>query len=376
MSRLLFLTIICGLLIALQTPAQQTPVQQTPIPQTTPQLQAQGQEEEPLIKVTVDNVVAPVWVYDRNGSFIDGLRPDQFHLFDNNKEQNIQVDVSFVPISMVICIQANANVEKLLPTVSKIGNLMKPIILGDQGEAAVIAYDSRIRVLQDFTNDSDKLSQAVKKIYPGSTPVHLNDAVANATRMLRTRPTSRRRVVLVIGETRDVGSETRAREAAVNLQMSNVLFYAVDMSHFLSLMSAPPPEPRPDVIPPAAMTMPSGVPATPNTVMQTYGTEGARAEFVPMLVEIFKDAKAIFKTNPVTVYSKATGGEQFSYLGKRGLEDSIQKIGELLHAQYTISYRPNNKDEGGFHTIHVEVAANGARDVQTRPGYWLGAKAQ
>ena len=35
---------------------------------------------------------------------------------------------------------------------------------GVMGEAAVIAYDSRIRVLQDFTNDSDKLSQAVKKI--------------------------------------------------------------------------------------------------------------------------------------------------------------------------------------------------------------------
>jgi len=61
-------------------------------------------------------------------------------------------------------------------------------LIGDQGEAALIAYDARIRVLQDFTSDPDKITQQVKKIYPGSTSNRLVDAVVEGTRMLTTRP--------------------------------------------------------------------------------------------------------------------------------------------------------------------------------------------
>ena len=91
-------------------------------------------------------VVAPVSVVDRNGDYVDGLRPDQFHLFDNGKEQNIQVDVSFPPISLVIAVEANDRVESILPQIRKIGDMIGPIVIGDQGEAAVVAFDSRIRV--------------------------------------------------------------------------------------------------------------------------------------------------------------------------------------------------------------------------------------
>ena len=66
----------------------------------------------------------PYWVYDRDGNTVSGLRPEQFRLFDNKKEQNIQVDVSFTPISLVICLQANSHVQQLLPQLRKIGNLV------------------------------------------------------------------------------------------------------------------------------------------------------------------------------------------------------------------------------------------------------------
>ena len=82
----------------------------------------------------------PRWVYDRDGNTISGLRPDQFRLFDNGKEQNIQVDVSFTPISLVICLQANSHVQQFMPQLRKLGNLVKPLLIGDQGEAAVISY--------------------------------------------------------------------------------------------------------------------------------------------------------------------------------------------------------------------------------------------
>lgn len=362
MLRLALVTFLCGLLVAQQSSTPQQSAQQPPSDGT-------------VIRTTVDYIVAPVLVFDRDGSYVNGVRKDQFRLFDNGKEQNIQVDETFVPISLVIAIQANAHVEKLLPQVNKIGNLVGPMILGDQGEAAVIAYDSRIRTLQNFTNDPDLITKCVKTIYPGSQSNRLIDAVVEGTRMLNSRPKNRRRIMLAIGETRDLGSESRAREALLGLNLANVMFYGVDMSRFMTTLTAPPPIGRPDNNPPAMHPLPSNVPATPTTVAQTYGTNAGRAEFVPMFVEIFKDVKAIFKDNPVELFTKGTGGSEFGFHSQRTLEEAMQRVGEELHSEYTISYTPNNKEEGGYHQITVEVTGHPeVKRTQTRPGYWLGPK--
>jgi len=357
MLRSLIVMSLAGMLLA-QEPAQNPPP---------------TQEEAPDYRVTVhvQNVLAPVLVYDRDGNFVNGLAPDQFHLMDNEKEQNIHVDLAFQPISMVILVQANSAVEKMLPTINKIGNMIHPLILGDQGEAAVVAFDHRIRTLQEFTSDSDKITMAVRKIQPGSNSSHMIDATEQAIRMLRSRPQNRRRIILLIGETRDLGSEARGRETLTTMTLSNIVFYSVDMSRILEKLTAPPPEPVPDRLPPAMYPLPSGVPATPNTVMQAYGTQGNSVDFVPLLIEIYRDAKAIFKRNPVEVFTSGTGGSQFSYYRRNGLEEAIQRIGEQLHSEYLISYSPNNKLDNGFHRISVYVNSPLARRIQVRPGYWM-----
>jgi VWFA-related protein len=329
-----------------------------------------------VFRESVEEVTAPVLVFDRDGNYVNGLQPNQFHLFDNGKDQNIQVDVAYLPISLVICLQVNSHVESILPQIRKIGNLVAPLLIGDQGEAAVIGFDSRIRLLQDWTTDSDKVTKAVKDIYAGSSSSRLIDAVGEATRMLRRRPTNRRRIILYIGETRDVASETKLREALLALQYANIMFYPVDISRFASTLTAKPDPGRQNNLPPAMHPLPSNVPATPTTVQQTYGSGGGgRIEFIPAMVEVFKDVKAIFKDNPIEAFTKGTGGTEYGFVRQRGLEEAIQKIGAELHSQYMITYRPNNKDEGGFHKIDVTVSnAPEVRRTQTRPGYWLGVK--
>jgi len=110
-------------------------------------------------------------------------------------------------------------------------------------------------------------------------------------------------------------------------------------------------------------------------VAQTYGLNGGRAEFGPLMVEVLKDVKYIFKDNPVELFTKGTGGSELSFYKQKGLESAIQKIGEELHSQYLISYNPNNKLEGGFHEIHIEIEGHPeVKHIQTRPGYWLAAK--
>jgi VWFA-related protein len=240
---------------------------------------------------------------------------------------------------------------------------------------ALIAYDHRIRTLQPFTSDANLITEQVKKITEGSTSNRMVDAVVEGTRMLRSRPRNRRRIILLIGETRDMGSEFRTREALINLQMSNVVFYSVDMSRFMTTLTAPTPVPRPDPLPPAMRPLPPGVAATPTTVAQTYGLNGGRAEFVPLLLEIYRDVKAVFKSNPVELFTKGTGGREFGFRSLRTLEDAIQRVGEELHSEYTISYSPNNREEMGFHEITVDVTGRPeVKSVRARPGYWLGPK--
>jgi VWFA-related protein len=359
MLRFLIVMSLAGLVLA-QEPDGNPP----PAPEEPPALN---------IYVGVQNVLAPVLVYDRDGNFVNGLQPNQFHLFDNGKEQNIKVDVAFQPISMVILVQANSAVEKMLPAINKIGNLIEPLILGSQGEAAVLAFDHRIRTLQEFTSDADKITQAVRKIQPGSSANHMIDATEQAIHMLRNRPQNRRRIILLIGETRDVGSEARGRETLTSMTLNNIVFYAVDMSRIIEKLTAPQEIPRPLPMPPAMYNVGSNEPATPNTIMQTsVGAEatGNAAEFVPLLIELYRDAKAIFKRNPVDVFTGGTGGSQFSFYRRGGLEEAIQHIGEQLHSEYLISYSPNNKLEAGFHQIEVSVNSSEAKRIQVRPGYW------
>jgi hypothetical protein len=153
-------------------------------------------------------------VTDRGGNIIDGIQPSQFHLFDNGKEQNIQVDVSFEPISLVVAIEKSARVEAILPQIKHLGTLL-PLVSGDHGEVAILAFDHRLDLVQDFTPDTDKLKVAIDKINAGSSSSRMIDAVERGVYMLRRRPGNNRKIILLVSETRDQASEGKVRETLI-----------------------------------------------------------------------------------------------------------------------------------------------------------------
>jgi VWFA-related protein len=269
-------------------------------------------------------------------------------------------------------------VEAILPQVRKIPELLSQFIIGDQGKAAVIAFDHRIQVLQPFTSDSAKIDEAVRKVHAGSYTSRLTDAIGESVRMLSHEPKNRRRIVLLISETRDLGSEGKKREVLFSAEINNVEVYAVDMSRFVDALSAKPKQPRPDPMPATARqgTLPANVPATPTTVAQTFGQNGGRAEFIPLFKEILKDVRDIFVDNPVEVMTKGTGGQEFSFYSQKGLEAAIAKIGQELHSQYMITYTPTTGNEAGFHEIEVSISGAHGAKARVRPGYWVAAKYQ
>lgn len=331
-----------------------------------------------VFRATVNVVVAPVTVTDRDGNYVTDLPPSSFRLLDNEKPQDIKVDVSFVPISLVVAVQANWNTQSVLPKVQKIGSLLQGLVTGEQGEVAILAFDHRIQLLQDFSMDGDLISRALQKLKAGSTSSRMIDATTESIRMLARRPGNRRRVVLLISETRDRASENKTREALTVAQLENVLIYTVNINRLMTTFNTKPMAPRPDPMPPAARPVPGGGPATPDTARLASGNMTNSVSFIPAFVEIFKQARSVFVDNPAEVFTKYTGGREYSFVSERDLERAVQNVGQDLHSQYILSYNPNNKLEGGFHEIEVQVLdamGRPRRDIKTltRPGYWLAA---
>jgi VWFA-related protein len=332
---------------------------------------AEDQADSLVIRSTVQVVLVPTLVTDRKGNTVNGLRVNDFTLYDNDKPQKVDRDVGFLPLSMVICIQRSANVEAMLPKIRKIGNLVHDELVGQDGEVAIVSFDHRIDVLQDFTSDADLINQAVAKLKPGGQNSRMIDATQKAIHMLKYKK-DRRKVILLISEIFDRSSEAPPREVATELQLNNIDVYTLNISHLLTSLTASPTLPRPDPFPAGARPHPAGTSVDPTSMAQMGGAPGDSADIMPVLEEMYRQTKRIFIKDPARLFTKLTGGRELGFMTQTDLEKSIGAIATEIRSQYILSYSPNNKLEGGFHTIRVTVDRPQVK-VRTRRGYWMAA---
>lgn len=338
--------------------------------QPAPASSRQDTDNTPTLRTTVNVVIAPTTVRDRNGDFVNGLQLQDFELYDNNKLQKINADVRDEPLSLVVAVQRSANLTDFLPKIQRVGTMLNQLVAGQDGEIAVVGFDHRISVEQDFTHEGTKVSEALMRLTPGSSNHAVVDAVNQSIRMLTHRPTDRRRVLLLIAQKSDRGSELRLREALTEAQFANVSIYSIDISSFVAGLTSEAMPQRPPAIPPEAQHLPGGYPATPTTIDQNY----YMGNWVPLFVDIFKAVKSVFVDDTLDVFTKFTGGREYSFVGEKSLNKAIDSIGEELHSQYLLSYSPNTT-EGGFHEIKVLVNRPNL-EVRTRPGYWIAGRTE
>lgn len=340
--------------------------QSPPAPGTDP-----SKERDVVIQTNVNVVIAPTTVRDKSGDYVDGLQLQDFALYDNNKLQKINADVRDEPLSLVIAVQKSSNLNEVLPKIQRIGSMLNDLIAGQDGEVAVVAFDHSIKVVQDFTNETQKVSEAIKRLMPGSSQHAVIDAEMQCIRMLRNRPRDRRRVLLIIAEKRDRGSEARIREALTEAQFANVAIYSLDISSAFATLTSRGDPPPPPSIPATAQHIPAGGAATPTTIEQNY----YNGNYIPVFVDIFKAVKSLFVDDTLDVFTRFTGGKEYAFVSERSLERAVQGISQELHSQYMLSYSPNNQIEGGFHEIRVVVNRPNL-EVRTRPGYWVATRAE
>jgi VWFA-related protein len=341
-----------------------------PVQQAPPDVQAK-------LKVRVALVNLPVTVRDPKGEMVHDLDAKDFRIADNGVEQKIShFDLGGDPLSLIILIETSSRIDPILPEMRKTGILFTQTVIGPEGEAAVVGFNDAVDKLQDFTSDGDAIENVVTKLQTGTSGSRLYDAMAVGVDMLSGRmpqPTpdtpGRRRVMLVMSETVDAGSEAKLGEVLRKAQLANVTIYSVGLSTTRSeLHSKPKDSGITPIAPPGIMTLPP----PPGTV-QTPTTEANRNAGVDLLglaVWAVKHADNKVKDHPMEVACTATGGAHVPTYKDRSIEKAIDEIGGELHSQYTVSYAPTGTDAIGYHEIRVDVDRKNLK-VRTRPGYYI-----
>ncbi len=331
------------------------------------------ESDQPAIFVEdIDEVTVPLTVRGPKGVYIHDMAQSDFTLFDNGKEQKLtSLDLSFLPISMVICVQTSDRVEGILGDIRKTAYLFTELVLGEHGEAAVLSFDAKVKLLEDFTNDTKKIDKALKTMRIGASAVALADATYSAIRMLLKRPDNHRKIIVVISESQNNGSRIGLGESLRTAQLYDIMIYPVRLST-LSARLRRKAKPVYSPIPAGVIVRPTmpGTAATPTTVMQSRIS--ITPNVIPIVIDLVRGVKNLIFNNPLEVLADGTGGIDFSPRTSDGVEESIIKIGEDIRSQYRLTYSPNNLNEKGiYHRIKIDVPYERLK-VRHRVGYFHG----
>lgn len=326
--------------------------------------------KEQTIKVRTNEVTAPVSVQDAAGEMILNLTKNDFHVFDNDTEQKIDhFDLGGDELSVVLVAETSSHIEPMLPAVRKTGIIFTQTVMAKSAEAAIIGYDDEVNLLLDFSSDADQVQAIVNGLPEGSSGSHLYDAMARGISMLADRPAARRRVLVVVGEPRDTGSENKLGSVLRQAQLSNVTIYSVALSSTLADLRAKPAQYEPPQIGPPGtypVPTPNGMPQTPELEQQMQGNMDLGA----LAIWLVRTGKNLLTPNSLAVSSKATGGLHVNILKDNTIQQAMDAIGGELHAEYTISYHPPGDEPSGYHEIKITVNKPGLT-VRTRPGYYI-----
>jgi VWFA-related protein len=290
-------------------------------------------QEMPTIRVPVRLVTLPTLVLAGDGRVIAGLERSDFRVFDNERLQKTSLDTVSTPGSVAVAVQVSRDVREYTRFIAKVGSTVDALLVGERGQAAVIAYNDDIAVLKEF--GAGDVRSALRRISAGGRKARMYDAGVRAIDLLKNRPRGRARILLFIGQPADAGSEHSLDELREQAERENVTIYALTLPIIGKSFAS-----------------------------DTFSPRGPNlGRLMPSLAR----RSVAENGDPFSNLSAETGGTQLHFRKQSELEEGIAIVGVELRSSYVLSYRPGGS-EGGYHKVRVEVDVPGAR-AYTRPGY-------
>jgi VWFA-related protein len=303
--------------------------------------------QDPIIRTNVPLVAVPVSVTDPRGHFVYGLTSSDFVLLDDGVSRSVKVDdpdVVTAPLNLVVLIQTSDISYSALLKIQKVGTMIQNTVAGANGSAAIVTFADQVTVVQDFTGSDDNLSTVFGKLHSTNTRKgRLIDGVAKAVSMLASRPKGSRSVLLIIGESKDRGSETKLEDLIWETQRSGITVYSLAYSAYL----------------------------TPFTTRanEYRAPEGGNGWIIDSITEAIHATKQ----DTCKLLSTATGGGQLKFETKSKLENDLIRLGGDIHNRYILSFTPLQVSKPGFHHIAITISGKPKLHVAARPGYWSGS---
>src|SRR6476646_8906716 len=171
----LALAILASSLLAVTASAQQLPrLAGTPDPSDNQQDQDKDSQDQSVstLKVNVNVVQLFFNVKDKKGALIPNLAKDDFQILEDGKPQTIKYFTaeSDLPLTLGILIDSSGSQQRVLEMEKEVGGNFLSEILRPKDMAFVISFDVESNLLQDFTNSSRRLRDALNSARINAPP--------------------------------------------------------------------------------------------------------------------------------------------------------------------------------------------------------------
>jgi len=258
------------------------------------------------VHIDVDLALVNVTVTDPYNRLVTGLEPDNFRVFENNVEQEIQYFSSEdVPISIGVIFDLSGSMA------NKVGKAKEAALqffktANPQDEFFLVSFNDRAEVMSAFTSDVEDLqSHILSASAKGRTA--LLDAIFLGLSEMRTARNGKR-ALLIMSDGGDNNSRYNEKDIKKLVREADTQLYSVGVFDAFEYRSRTPEE----------LNGPS------------------------LLNEV----------------TELTGGRAFAVENVNELPDITAKIGAELRNQYILGYRPSNKShDARWRKIKVKLRA-------------------
>ena len=303
-------------------------------------------------------VLVPTAVETKRGEVLYGLKPEQFVVEDNGVPQAIHVDedTDALGLSLVVAVQCSRSAIMEFAKMQGLATMIDAITGGAPREVAIVSYGTEPTLLGEFTSDPDQMRLSMNDLQPCTDDPNAAtlDAVAYSTSLLEGRKNHFRHAILLISETRDHGSHSKAERVVSTLGRTNTVVDSVAFS--------------------------PGKTEVLND-LRFGGGSGA----VGLLVM----AVNAIKHNAPKELSALSGGEYINFTTQKGFDRSLGALSNHIHNYYLLSFQaqtaaPAGEKTGensaggplppssGLHRITVKVPDFPDARIRARESYWAG----
>jgi Ca-activated chloride channel family protein len=277
----------------------------------------------PTIKRIVNEVNVVFTVTDKHGRYIKDLKQSNFRILDDNKlasqVRSFRAETD-LPLQAGLLVDASNSVRDRFRFEQEAAiEFMNQIIRPGYDKAFVIGFDTTPEVTQDFTDNTELLSNGVHALRAGGGTA-MYDALYFACRdKLKNAPHKGpvRRAIILLSDGEDNQSRVTREEAIEMAQRAEVIIYAIS-------------------------TNVSGVKKQGDKILERI--------------------------------ADATGGVAFFPFQMRDVSNAFTEIQEALRSQYALAYIPEDfRFDGRFRTIQIQADQKGYH-VRARHGYYAPGK--